>query len=240
MKVPAPVQGSQGENPSGDSSASYAMCPASDSVETSSALASAAPQSVLPRDPPTRYFLMLPTWPLPRGQQEITRQLLSEANQTICQLPLPDALHMAPVHEDCLMVCCARKFGIPAISVVLGASYFQRLLQNHIPMFQLAVSNDYFLPYPTEALGGKLELRERMFLRATKSVPTLLSVYVTCVYMALKVSDRVKHTGMLSAMLTDMLGRRVHSWQAVQLEVECLVGLTWRLGPYFSTTTARI
>lgn len=144
MKVPAPVQGSQGENPSGtgslqrtrtalmlvhgmqthaksglmplllwkhrpgspfrflppssflpraglagDSSASYAMCPASDSVETSSALASAAPQSVLPRDPPTRYFLMLPTWPLPRGQQEITRQLLSEANQTICQLPLP-------------------------------------------------------------------------------------------------------------------------------------------------------
>ncbi|KAL6771110.1 hypothetical protein ACKKBF_B33950 [Auxenochlorella protothecoides x Auxenochlorella symbiontica] len=81
---------------------------------------------------------------------------------------------------------------------------------------------------------------QRMFLRATKSVPTLLSVYVTCVYMALKVSDRVKHTGMLSAMLTDMLGRRVHSWQAVQLEVECLVGLTWRLGPYFSTTTARI
>lgn len=52
-----------------------------------------------------------------------------------------------------------------------------------------------------------------MFLRATKSVPTLLSVYVTCVYMALKVSDRVQHTGMLSAMLTDMLGRRVHSWQ---------------------------
>ncbi|KAL6770191.1 hypothetical protein ACKKBG_A33950 [Auxenochlorella protothecoides x Auxenochlorella symbiontica] len=107
-------------------------------------------------------------------------------------------------------------------------------------MFQLAVSNGYFLPYTTEALGGKLALRERMFLRATKSVPTLLSVYVTCVYMALKVSDRVQHTGMLSAMLTDMLGRRVHSWQAVQLEVECLVGLAWRLGPYFSTTTARI
>lgn len=39
-----------------------------------------------------------------------------------------DSLQMAPVHEGCLLVRCGRKFGIPAISVVLGASYFQRLL----------------------------------------------------------------------------------------------------------------
>lgn len=45
-----------------------------------------------------------------------------------------DGVSLVPVHQDCLMVQHARQFGIPAVSLVLGASYFQRLLVSRAGM----------------------------------------------------------------------------------------------------------
>ncbi|KAK2078552.1 hypothetical protein QBZ16_003392 [Prototheca wickerhamii] len=144
----------------------------------------------------------------------------------------PDPIRIVPVHECCCMVSCARKFGIPATAVVLGATYFQRLLSRHSSMLQLAVSSGYF----RRCTAGKPSKRKRelVMLRSTAKAPTLLTVYATCIYLALKVCDRVPHVSMLSAMLSYVLHDRVDPAQAVQLEWQCLVGLQWRLGPYFA------
>lgn len=150
-------------------------------------------------------------------------------------------------------------------------------------MLQLAVSSGYF----RRCTAGKPSKRKRelVMLRSTAKAPTLLTVYATCIYLALKVCDRVPHVSMLSAMLSYVLHDRVDpaqvgAWslvgarwglsqasgadalvweggakaslrrtgtctvfqslipmlatQAVQLEWQCLVGLQWRLGPYFA------
>lgn len=56
-------------------------------------------------------------------------------------------------------------------------------------------------------------LLQVMMLRSNNQGPTLLSVYAACVYLALKVSDRVQHVGMLTAMLSHVLGGPVNPGQ---------------------------
>lgn len=53
---------------------------------------------------------------------------VSQAHPTLPTLPASDGLVLIPVHEDCHVLQALRCFNLPAVAVVLGASYFQRML----------------------------------------------------------------------------------------------------------------
>ncbi|KDD71491.1 hypothetical protein H632_c4925p0 [Helicosporidium sp. ATCC 50920] len=90
------------------------------------------------------------------------------------------------------------------------------------------------LPGEARAFSNALPDNPTVHLRSVPGDVSLLSVYVTCVYLALKVADRVWHAGQLSAMLESALGITVLMPEVLKLEMECLEGLQWRLGPYFA------
>jgi hypothetical protein len=54
-------------------------------------------------------------------------------------------------------------------------------------------------------------------------------------YIATKVADQVHATRLLPAMLQAVAGRScvVTPAQAAEVEIKCLEGLGWRLGPHF-------
>lgn len=91
-------------------------------------------------------------------------------------------------------------------------------------MLQLAVSSGYF----RRCTAGKPSKRKRelVMLRSTAKAPTLLTVYATCIYLALKVCDRVPHVSMLSAMLSYVLHDRV---DPAQVGAWALVRVRWDL-----------
>ena len=61
----------------------------------------------------------------------------------------------------------------------------------------------------------------------------LLAVHLTCVYVAAKNVEVVPYKHLLQTMLQNVHGLLVTPDQAAKLELEVLVGLKWRLGPFF-------
>jgi hypothetical protein len=62
---------------------------------------------------------------------------------------------------------------------------------------------------------------------------TLQSIQFACVYLAQKITDAAPSIDMLRYMLTNIYGAMVTRAQAYEVEVKCLEGLQWRLGPYY-------
>jgi hypothetical protein len=64
---------------------------------------------------------------------------------------------------------------------------------------------------------------------------TLRSAQFTCIYLATKVADQPHAFGLLCFVLTALSGARapVPREQAADVELRCLAGLGWRLGPFF-------
>jgi hypothetical protein len=69
---------------------------------------------------------------------------------------------------------------------------------------------------------------------------TVQSIQCTCLYLAAKVADHLHGRGLLCYMLTTLTkttssnDAAVTARQAALVEERCLLGLDWRLGPYFA------
>lgn len=61
----------------------------------------------------------------------------------------------------------------------------------------------------------------------------LLAVHLTCMYIAAKNLEVVPYRHLLRTMLERIHNLIVRPEQAEQLEMEVLVALDWRLGPFF-------
>ena len=64
----------------------------------------------------------------------------------------------------------------------------------------------------------------------------LLSLQLTCVCLAEKVSNRIQANALLRHLLGHINGRAFSPEQCYGIEEACLQGLSWRLGPYFRDT----
>lgn len=70
----------------------------------------------------------------------------------------------------------------------------------------------------------------------TDAETTLRSIQFACVFLACKAADQVHALGLLRYMLSALSGGASHfsMQQAAAVEERCLVGLQWRLGPWFA------
>jgi hypothetical protein len=64
----------------------------------------------------------------------------------------------------------------------------------------------------------------------------LRSAQFTCIYLATKVADQPHAFGLLRFVLSAITGQRraVSLQEAAEVELRCLAGLGWRLGPFFA------
>jgi len=61
----------------------------------------------------------------------------------------------------------------------------------------------------------------------------LMAVHLTCIYLAAKNVEVVPYYHLLQTMLQRLHNLLVTKEQAEALELECLIALDWRLGPFF-------
>lgn len=61
----------------------------------------------------------------------------------------------------------------------------------------------------------------------------LLAVHLACIYIAAKNVEVVPYKHLLKTMLERLHGVPISAKQAERLELEVLMALDWRLGPYF-------
>ena len=126
-----------------------------------------------------------------------------KANSMITECNLPNSSTFIPVHPTCSMVQVMDLCGIPPLAVVLGASYFQRLLDQKPVMKQTAMDHGWFVneisPYTGQVT---VHMRSRY---AGPETTGLLVIYATCIYIAAKFADRIKYKNLLSAILGCML-----------------------------------
>ncbi|PSC72002.1 hypothetical protein C2E20_4746 [Micractinium conductrix] len=148
---------------------------------------------------------------------------LAAANAVIERLPLPGGLSFYPVHPSCalLPLCCA--YGVSPAAICLGASYFQRLLAGNESLRAAALQSGYF----SQCADGAVV----MHARAGPAEEAAL-IYCACVYLGCKVTDGVRYAGQLSHMMSTLLSANICTSMATDLEMRCLKGLNWRLGPY--------
>lgn len=96
-------------------------------------------------------------------------------------------------------------------------------------MFHLSVDLGYFVRAQSAEKGSGATI----WMRTVPGNRDLLSVYVACCYLAVKVSSHVTSTGQLTAMLEGVLRERIVPGAASRLEMDCLKMLDYRLGPLF-------
>jgi len=136
---------------------------------------------------------------------------LAIANDAVAAQKLPNGVTFLPVHPSCCLLPLAAHCGIPPVSVVLGATYLQRLMATRPEMRAVAHEAGWFV-----VTEGTLSMRSTPGGRAALG---LLSIYTACIYIASKLSDRVQYRNMLSTMLSALLRQRVPS-----SEVGCACG----------------
>lgn len=168
----------------------------------------------------------------PRSHSSICAEL-EIANISISGLNLPDLSKLIPVHESCPFLPIMDLCGIRPQSVVLGASYFQRLLHFKPAMMHLAKKSGWF-PDTFNASTGERRTEMRAVFNGPRS-SGMLATYAACVYIAAKFSDTIGYKGLLSALLHAILGLRIPKNVAVDLEAKCLAKLQWRLAPVFDS-----
>ena len=146
-----------------------------------------------------------------------------------------------PVAPDSLEFQLGAAWHFPPFAVALGASYFQRLLAA-LPALAAAARRCPALAAlaPPLAAAGAL-----MPPHAAQPPPapaeaaavgaTLRSAQFACIFLATKVADQVHAFGLLRFVLSTLSGRgcSISLEQAAEVELRCLKGLGWRLGPFF-------
>lgn len=164
--------------------------------------------------------------------QAVLCQNIDKANDSISKCKLPGTGEFIPVDYSCPMLPIFDYCDIDAISVALGASYFQRLLEKKPSMKAAARETGWFVQTYNEK-NGDVQTRMRAVYSPTNT--GLLVIYTTCIYIAAKFADRIKYKRLLSALLFSMLDSYVSEETACDLEARCLSKLEWRLGPILDT-----
>ncbi|KAI3425275.1 hypothetical protein D9Q98_009042 [Chlorella vulgaris] len=158
---------------------------------------------------------------------------LAEANAMLSRLQVPEGVTFYPVHESCESLPLAMHYSIPPIAIALAASYFQRLLAYDDAMMQAAHASGFFIGCPTLPLhrGGPLG-PSAVMMRIGKD-RILRGMAGACLYLAAKVSDRVRYRGMLTSIISSLVDCDMHAQESRTVELGVLERLDWRLGPFF-------
>eukprot|EP00775_Hariotina_reticulata_P002256 gene2256-2568_t len=162
---------------------------------------------------------------------------LEQANMLLGRVNLPDGVKYLPVLPDSFLFKAASGWQLPAFATCLGSSYFQRMLARNQQLLHAARSCPGMDNYVANLQDKHVvRLPQLSGPEAEATLSTLRTIQITCVYLALKVADKVHALGLLKYMLSQ-LGQgqaAVSSAAAASIEAKCLDVLDWRLGPFFS------
>ncbi|KAG2487628.1 hypothetical protein HYH03_013767 [Edaphochlamys debaryana] len=178
---------------------------------------------------------------------------LALANETMARIHLPGGVRFMPLRSDSMLFATGVHWGFSAFALALGSSYFQRLLEI-TPMLKAAVRHaPHLAPYLDFAADAAEQRQQQQQQGAagggagggTAEEPAgeylhkdgLRSILFTCAYLATKVVDRMPHQDMLRLMLSHLYRVDVTRAEAHSVELKCLEGLGYRLGPFFSHCT---
>ncbi|EFJ44061.1 hypothetical protein VOLCADRAFT_95762 [Volvox carteri f. nagariensis] len=160
---------------------------------------------------------------------------LALANDVMTRIRLPGGIRFMPVSSDSMLYYNGVHWGFSAFALALGSSYFQRLVEitptlnaavRHAPPFAA------YAAYMRDG-GGVAQTKQQQQQEEYLHKDGLRSILFTCAYLATKVVDRMPHTDMLRRMLSMLYNVPVSREEAHSVELKCLEGLGYRLGPYF-------
>lgn len=132
---------------------------------------------------------------------------LCRANADLQQCELHEKHTFVPVHPSCPMLKIMDACQIKPVSVSLGSSYFQRLLERKPAMKQRVLEDGWFVHVVDEATGAT-SIQIRSVYRGSKSKGFFI-IYATCIYIAAKFGDRIEYSNLLSTILSAVLQYRV-------------------------------
>lgn len=161
---------------------------------------------------------------------------LAVANTVMGSINLPGGVVYQPVHPESIEFKMGAMWHFPAFAVALGSSYFQRLLVEMPHLTRAACQCPAFANLCRGLPSDGKELPFAPDAEAYSLENTLRSTQFTCIFLATKIADQVHAYGLLRFMLSALTGQRhaVSLEQAADVELRCLEGLGWRLGPYFT------
>ncbi|GIM07886.1 hypothetical protein Vretimale_11920, partial [Volvox reticuliferus] len=158
---------------------------------------------------------------------------LALANDVMSRIRLPGGIRFMPVHIDSMLYYNGVHWGFSAFALALGSSYFQRLVEI-TPTLNAAVRHaPPFVAYAAYMRDGAGVSQANQQQQEYLHKDGLRSILFTCAYLATKVVDRMPHTDMLRRMLSMLYNVPVSREEAHSVELKCLEGLGYRLGPYF-------
>ncbi|GLC74531.1 hypothetical protein PLESTF_001524100 [Pleodorina starrii] len=163
---------------------------------------------------------------------------LALANDIMGRIRLPGGIRFMPVSTDSMLFLNGVHWGFSAFALALGSSYFQRLVEitptlnaavRHAPPFAA------YAAYMRDGGNGASPANKAQQQQQEQYLHKdgLRSILFTCAYLATKVVDRMPHTDMLRRMLSMLYNVPVSREEAHSVELKCLEGLGYRLGPYF-------
>ena len=129
---------------------------------------------------------------------------------------------MVAPSPDCDIVRLALKLGAPPAAAILGSSYFQRIA-THDPVIHRMMKTFDVLCDGTMIWRLNPKCMSRIEYRSS------VSIYATCIVIATKVTGPRNPT-LLMKML-ERVGSKLTRELILDLEVECIQKLGWRLMP---------
>lgn len=141
-----------------------------------------------------------------------------------------------PLPPRCLVASTAYQYGFSPLVVSVGTTYFQRLAAADPVLKGAAQSCPDFAAFVEGIpdMPSKVSKSVGAPLHQCQTVRHwLLAVHLTCIYVAAKNVEMVPYKHLLRTMLQRLHGLMVTPEQVERLEMEVLVALDWRLGPFF-------
>lgn len=129
---------------------------------------------------------------------------------------------MAAPSPECDIVSMGLRMGLPPVAVILGSSYFQRIARTD-SLIQKTIKSCNAVKDGTMTWGINPERMMDMGFRST------VAIYATCMVIATKVTGP-RYSRLLTTMLK-RTGLKLTTSLIVDLELECIVKLGWRLMP---------
>ncbi|KXZ53170.1 hypothetical protein GPECTOR_7g1062 [Gonium pectorale] len=158
---------------------------------------------------------------------------LALANEIMKHARLPGGVTFLPLSVNSVLFYNGVHWGFSAFALALGSSYFQRLIEM-TPTLSVAVYHSpQFCAYAENMSDEKKAALAAAHPDEVMHKDGLRSILFTCAYLATKVVDRMPHTDMLRRMLSMLYEQPVSREEAHSVELKCLEGLKYRLGPFF-------
>ncbi len=128
--------------------------------------------------------------------------------------------------------------------ITVGTSYFRRLAASNYAMLQVGLASPEFCAFmlPKEVFPPQKKHKPLVGAIHAKHLPNndawLTLIHLTCIYLAAKNMEHVPYKHLLQTMMAHMYGTdpcNMTTDLVVELELECLEALDWRLGPLYRT-----